>query len=250
MIHTLFLVLHATTLMTFLGVFSPSSCVLALPLRTPSVAWIDPKGSPLHVTLPRTSRRTTKIKLKQDPTRAFSRSPTPRVVTSRTVTAGNLTTTREDTDPFPQLNKYYQAAEKSSRKIRTYIASVPLRSHSPSLQDELATQSAGIHESDPLFQQESTAQLTSFKSDLLGIQEILKPLGADKGLAFYDPTNKLEGLLKNIVNFSKDTLEDIDTLVSQVPILGPSECAIFRESFPSEVRSSCLRDKMRPRLGA
>ena len=128
MIHTLFLVLHATTLIAFLGVFSPSSCVLALPLRTSSMAWIDSKTPPLRTTLLRTSRRTTKIKLKQNPTRALSRSAMSRVVISRTVATGNLTMTREDTGLYPQLSKYYQAAAKSSRKIRTYIASVPPQS--------------------------------------------------------------------------------------------------------------------------
>jgi len=125
MIRTLFLVLHATTLIAFLSVFLPSTCVLALPLRTPSVTWIDSKTLPPHTILPRTSRRAAKMKLKQDPTRTFSRSAASRVVISRTVNAGNLTMIREDTDPFPQLRKHYQAAEKSSRKIRTSIASIP-----------------------------------------------------------------------------------------------------------------------------
>ena len=69
-------------------------------------------------------------------------------------------------------------------------------------------------------------------------------------MANYDPTNKLEVLLKEIVNILKDILKDIAGLPVLGPILGPSEFSIFLGSFPSEARSSRLQYKMRHRLGA
>ena len=85
---------------------------------------------------------------------------------------------------------------------------------------------------------------------MLGIEAILKELGADNGLANYDRTNDLETLLKNIVNVNKDTLQLHPTTISYNlpivgPTLGPSECNIFLccKSF-EHLFCSCLRDQM------
>jgi hypothetical protein len=76
-------------------------------------------------------------------------------------------------------------------------------------------------ETDLSFQRQSTTELAAFNDNLLGLQGILQQLGAGKGLAFYDPSNKLEGLLKDTVNLCKSTLKDIDAIVAQVPVVGP-----------------------------
>jgi hypothetical protein len=72
-----------------------------------------------------------------------------------------------------------------------------------------------------MFQQDAVSELTAFDSSLLGIKTILDELGSDKGLKNYDRTNDLETLLKNVVNFNKETLNSVDVLVYNLPFLGP-----------------------------
>lgn len=94
--------------------------------------------------------------------------------------------------------------------------------------DSLAVQSSSVDNSDSDFHQQAATELTGFHTNMLGIEAILKELGADNGLANYDRTNDLETLLKNIVNVNKDTLSFITTITYNLPIvgstLGPSEC--------------------------
>jgi hypothetical protein len=84
-----------------------------------------------------------------------------------------------------------------------------------------AAQSADIDEGDLVFQQNAAAELAGFDSSLLGIKTILDQLGAEKGLMNYDRTNDIETLLKNVINFNKETLNAVDILVYNLPILGP-----------------------------
>ncbi|KAI0655075.1 hypothetical protein C8Q70DRAFT_924100 [Cubamyces menziesii] len=71
------------------------------------------------------------------------------------------------------------------------------------------------------FNQRVLTEFTGFQDGLSSVQSILVELGADRGLANYDPNDELETLLKNIVNLVKDTLKTVDNLVYQVPLLGP-----------------------------
>ncbi|GJE86108.1 hypothetical protein PsYK624_021880 [Phanerochaete sordida] len=72
------------------------------------------------------------------------------------------------------------------------------------------------------YEQESANELSSFHSNLLGFQNTLAQLGADKGLANYDRSNDLETLLKDLVNANKYALSDVDDFVYKIPTLGPT----------------------------
>ncbi|EIW86703.1 hypothetical protein CONPUDRAFT_78969 [Coniophora puteana RWD-64-598 SS2] len=86
---------------------------------------------------------------------------------------------------------------------------------------QLAAQSTSVQPGDQTFQQQASTQLTGFHENLLGLQGLLDQLGADRGLANEDPANDVETLLKNVVNLNKDVLSSTQTLVSNLPILGP-----------------------------
>ncbi|KAH9898403.1 hypothetical protein C8Q73DRAFT_400497 [Cubamyces lactineus] len=90
--------------------------------------------------------------------------------------------------------------------------------HSSELKQLAANPPAG---GDPDFNQRVLTEFTGFQNSLSSVQSILAELGADRGLANYDPEDELETLLKNIVNTVKDTLKAVDNLVFQVPVLGP-----------------------------
>lgn len=57
---------------------------------------------------------------------------------------------------------------------------------------------------------------------MLGLDTLLKQLGAQEGLANYDRTNRLETLLKNLVNVNKDVLSSVTTISYNIPVLGPT----------------------------
>lgn len=95
--------------------------------------------------------------------------------------------------------------------------------------ESLAAQSSSVPDSSSGdFHQQAATELTSFHSNILGLQDILSQLGADKGLANYDRTDDLETLLKNTVNLNKSALSSVDTIVYNLPLvgktLGPSKC--------------------------
>ncbi|TEB35041.1 hypothetical protein FA13DRAFT_1811588 [Coprinellus micaceus] len=113
-------------------------------------------------------------------------------------------TRRKYTDKIAQLYGFYSTAKDSSSNLKRFAA-----------------QSATIDENDLMFQQDAVSELTAFDSSLLGIKTILDELGSDKGLKNYDRTNDLETLLKNVVNFNKETLNSVDVLVYNLPFLGP-----------------------------
>lgn len=135
-------------------------------------------------------------------------------------------------DSYDKLNGYYQAASTHSKNLRRSlvvdfsILCFPLILSS----DSLAVQSSSVDNDDSSdFHQQAATELTGFHTNMLGIETVLKELGADKGLANYDRTNDLETLLKNIVNVNKDTLSFLTTITYNLPIvgptLGPSECS-------------------------
>ena len=72
------------------------------------------------------------------------------------------------------------------------------------------------------FKEQSAHELSLFHTNLLGFQNTLAQLGADKGLANYDRNNDLETLLKEMVNAVKYLLRDIDDAVYDIPGLGPT----------------------------
>ena len=86
--------------------------------------------------------------------------------------------------------------------------------------DRLAEQPASSRSAN--FEQESATEASGFHSSLLGFQNTLAQLGADKGLANYDRNNDLETLLKDLINANKYFLNDVDGLVYDVPGLGPT----------------------------
>ena len=79
------------------------------------------------------------------------------------------------------------------------------------------------------FEQQCADEVTAFHTNLLGFQNTLAELGADKGLANYDKDNDLETVLKDLVNSVKYLLSDIDDMVYDIPglgsTLGPSTCS-------------------------
>lgn len=82
----------------------------------------------------------------------------------------------------------------------------------------------------PDFQQQSADEVTGFHTSLLGFQDVLAQLGADKGLANYNKDIELETELKDLVNCVKYLLSDIDNMVYSIPglgsTLGPSTCRV------------------------
>ncbi|KAJ2927173.1 hypothetical protein H1R20_g9959, partial [Candolleomyces eurysporus] len=116
-------------------------------------------------------------------------------------------------------------SRRANAKYADQIASLyelysTARDHSNNLK-RFAAQSATIDEQDLDFQQSAANELTGFDTSILGIKNILHELGSDKGLKNYDRTNDLETLLKNLVNFHKDTFHAVDVLVYNIPGLGP-----------------------------
>ncbi|RXW22948.1 hypothetical protein EST38_g2916 [Candolleomyces aberdarensis] len=116
-------------------------------------------------------------------------------------------------------------SRRANAKYANQIASLyefysTARDHSNNLK-RLAAQSATVDEQDLDFQQSAASELTGFDTSILGIKNILHELGSDKGLKNYDRTNDLETLLKNLINFHKETFHSVDVLVYNIPILGP-----------------------------
>ncbi|EKM61036.1 uncharacterized protein PHACADRAFT_134144 [Phanerochaete carnosa HHB-10118-sp] len=72
------------------------------------------------------------------------------------------------------------------------------------------------------FEQQSANEVSGFHTNLLGFQNTLAELGADKGLANYDRDDDIETLMKDLVNANKYLLNDIDEMVYDIPGLGPT----------------------------
>lgn len=90
-----------------------------------------------------------------------------------------------------------------------------------SLVESLAKRSSNVDPNDVDFQNSCISQASAYQSNLFNLQTLLASLGSDKGLKFYDSTNDLETLLKEIVDLNKSALGDISVIVDEMPILGP-----------------------------
>ncbi|PFH54488.1 hypothetical protein AMATHDRAFT_44354 [Amanita thiersii Skay4041] len=84
----------------------------------------------------------------------------------------------------------------------------------------------------PRFREECTNALRGFHSILPGLEWILRELGSDNGLAYYDRNNNIETLLKNSVNICKDTMSAVNDLVNSNSVLGPEFG--FRQLLPGQ----------------
>lgn len=101
------------------------------------------------------------------------------------------------------LNQYSNGLATSSANFRSLAAQRP-------------SQGSDVSS----FQQQSSTEVSTFRSHLSGFSDIFAQLGSDKGLANYDKTDSLQTLLKNVVNANKNILSTTDQLVYQVPAVG------------------------------
>lgn len=208
-LRTILLALYATILFAFSDVSRSTTSVTAFPLRTPlPVSQIPSSYSDLkNMSIPRSSQP----------------SASPDVVISRGSSHSRVSPNNQGTDSLSRLTDSYGDAKNNAKLLGVCIASSITQIHSAYIVlEELAAQSASVRPNDPDFQQQSISQLTALNGNILDIQGILKALAADKGQAFYDSSNQLEVLLKDITNLSKATLKNIDDMVANVPILGPT----------------------------
>lgn len=74
---------------------------------------------------------------------------------------------------------------------------------------------------DQEFQQQNLDALNDFQGGLLEFQGLFGKIITDKGLANYDNRDKLETMLKNTINATKNTLSATSILMYQLPLLGP-----------------------------
>jgi len=106
-------------------------------------------------------------------------------------------------DPVASLKPSYNKMVSSSKQLSANAA--------------VASSKSG----DKAFQQQNSDAMSDFQGGLLEFQGLLSQLAADKGLANYDSGDKLETMLKNVVNATKNTLSATDILVYRIPVLGP-----------------------------
>jgi hypothetical protein len=125
-------------------------------------------------------------------------------------------------DTYDKLEAYYNAANTHSKNLRPsllyvlFVLFLLIR-----VSESLAAQSSSVRDdASGGFHQQAASELTSFHTNLLGVETLLKELGAKDGLVNYDPTNNLETLLKNVVNINKDTLSAVTTITYNLPIVG------------------------------
>ena len=108
-----------------------------------------------------------------------------------------------------------------------------LSSHLQSLSDGLSpgdySGRARNSRNDPRFRDDTIRELRGFRDNMGRTQGLLGDLGRDKGLANYNRNDRLQTLLKDLVNLNKDTLSAVAKIVYEIPllgpVLGPSECA-------------------------
>ncbi|KAK0208351.1 hypothetical protein DFS33DRAFT_1302879 [Desarmillaria ectypa] len=72
------------------------------------------------------------------------------------------------------------------------------------------------------YQHNCVTSLASCKDVLAELNDSLAPLRADKGLGNYDRNDRLETLLKDLVNATKEMLNYTVTLTKNIPIIGPA----------------------------
>ncbi|KAF9569604.1 hypothetical protein CPC08DRAFT_771957 [Agrocybe pediades] len=85
----------------------------------------------------------------------------------------------------------------------------------------LAANSASVGNDDYDFQQQYVSGLSDFDSNMKNFQVALAQASSDKGLENYDRQNDLETLLKNVINANKMMLSSTDTVIYNIPGIGP-----------------------------
>ncbi|KAF8640422.1 hypothetical protein AX17_000088 [Amanita inopinata Kibby_2008] len=106
---------------------------------------------------------------------------------------------RQDGDHLRQLSGIYYDASVNAKRF-----------------SELAERPTNT----PDFHNDCIAALLGFKQSVGSFQAILSEIGADRGLAFYDRSDDLEKLVKNIINICKKVFSAVDILVDSNPTLG------------------------------
>jgi hypothetical protein len=126
-------------------------------------------------------------------------------------------------DSLTSMYGYYNGAVKNSQNLSKRISFCCLAvSTDPIISGNLAVESAnaGSDDDDDLHRQ-ALSELTGFNDNIQGFQTVFTEAMSDKGLAYYQKTEALETLLKNIINANKDTLSATSTLIDNIPGLGP-----------------------------
>ncbi|KAI0094902.1 hypothetical protein BDY19DRAFT_915193 [Irpex rosettiformis] len=109
------------------------------------------------------------------------------------------------------------------RDINTVLGNINILNNYSEQMTEHASNFRELYHQSPRsenFEAQSADEVTAFRENLNGFQDILAQLGADKGLANYDRSDQLETLLKNLVNTNKDLLKSVDATVYQLPAVG------------------------------
>lgn len=117
----------------------------------------------------------------------------------------------------------------------------PYKSLPDASTDQLSQEPASSRSAN--FEQQSANEVSAFHTNLLGFQNTLAELGADKGLANYNRDDEIETLMKDAINANKYLLNDIDRMVYDIPGLGPTlgpskfndcQCAFYSDD-PSQL---------------
>ncbi|KAL1707317.1 hypothetical protein EV121DRAFT_255912 [Schizophyllum commune] len=177
-----------------------TSMVMAAPIAQPSFPVADYSHNVGPASTPGKSMR-----VKHHESSELSRYASSRSAAAQATSAASGSSLQPRADQFALLNDRYHSARKNAATYKRLSA----QSYSPS-----AAQDAD-------FQQKCATALNDFQLDVLGIKEILQTAGADRGLAFYDRTNDVQTLMKNVVNLHKDVLKATTILVDNIPVLGP-----------------------------
>ena len=85
----------------------------------------------------------------------------------------------------------------------------------------MASQSGSRNAQDQSFQRNAAERASSFQTNTQEFGALLDQLAADKGLANYDKNDQLQTMLKDLVNASKNALNDIYVMINNDPTLGP-----------------------------
>lgn len=115
---------------------------------------------------------------------------------------GSLST--RSVDSLSSLHDYYNGAFKNSQNLRN-----------------LAAESENADNDDDDLHRQALSELTGFNENIQGFQTVFTEAMSDKGLAYYQKSEALETLLKNIIDANKDVLSATSTLVDNIPALGP-----------------------------
>jgi len=126
-------------------------------------------------------------------------------------------------DSFPSVDATGDRKTSQPRDINTVLGDINiLNNYYTQMSSHAANfrQLSQHYESTQDFNTQSADEVTAFRENLGGFQDVLAQLGADKGLANYNSDDALETLLKNVVNANKYLLSDVDEMVYKLPAVG------------------------------